>query len=333
MITRRRLLTTCTASFLALTAHGQTPGRLYRVAYLGYTVGTSPGSDQVEIAFVERLRELGFVEGKNLILEWRYAEGRNERYADFAAELVRLKTDVVVASSGVAARAVMGASSTLPIVTIALPDAVRTGLVKSLARPGGQLTGITNLADELVPKRIEILRSVLPSAIRVAFVRCPRCLRAAGATEAEFLTLQRDEGEAARSLGVTWLPLDVNGAEDFAAAASSLRHSRPDALLIGATPVNAALQRDWLALGAELRLPVLAPYRGFGAMLSYGPEYVAVFRKAAEYVAKILNGVRPGDLPMEQPTKFEFVINLRLARDLGVTIPKSALVRADEVIE
>jgi putative tryptophan/tyrosine transport system substrate-binding protein len=328
----RVLLLLCGALLATPAAPAQPAGKVYRVGYLGYTASNTPDGDRNVAAFVQRFRDLGIAEGDNLVIEWRFAEGQIERYTEFAAEMVRLKADVVVVGSGSAARAVMAASRTLPIVTIAVPDPVRSGLVASLARPGGQLTGLSNLADELTPKRLELLKAALPGARRIAFARCPRCLQTSGASEAELAAVRAEQEAAARQLGVTWLPLDINSAADFDAATTTLRRERPDAILIGATPVNAALRDKWVALAAELRLPMLAPYRGFGALMSYGPEYGAVFRKAAEYVVKILQGANPGELPMEQPTKFELVINLKTAKALGLTIPRSLLVRADEVI-
>lgn len=330
---RRKLIGGIAAFAAARAGWAQTPGRVYRVGYLGYTAAHTPDDDRAWDAFVQRLRELGFAEGGNLVIEARYAEGRNERYLEFGAEMVALHADLVVASSGTAARGVMAASRSLPIVTTAVPDPVRAGLVASLARPGGQLTGISNLADELMPKRLELLKAAVPKARLIAFARCPRCQLMAGASAADVAAMVAGQEAAARALGVEWLPLDVNAAADFDAAAETLRRARPDALLIGATPVNVPLRGQWLALAAEQRLPILAPYRGFQAVLSYGPDYVAVNRRVAEYVAKILNGARPGELPMEQPTKFEFVVNLKMARTMGLTIPQSVLLRADEVIE
>ena len=279
-----------------------------------------------------RLRELGFTEGQNLVIEQRFAEGRNERYAGFAAEMVRLDADVVVASNGPATRAVLAASSTMPIVTTAVPDPVRSGLVASLGRPGGQVTGISNLADDLVPKRLELIKDAVPGARQVAFARCPQCLIASGAGAAEVDAMKDKYESAARSLGLKLLLLEVNAKEDFDSVAASLRQQRPDALLIGATPTNVALRHEWLAIAAEQRLPMLAPYREFGAMLSYGPDIVAIYRRAAEFVVKILQGERPGELPMEQPTRFEFVVDLRIASSIGLVIPNEVLLRADEVL-
>ena len=333
MMNRRQVIGGVAAIAAAFSGRAQVPGHMYRVGYLGYTAVNTPEDDRVWGAFVQRLRELGFAEGGNLVIEQRFAEGRNERYAEFAAEMVKLRADIVVATSGVAARAVMATSHTLPIVTTAVPDPVHAGLVASLARPGGQLTGITNLADELAPKRLEFLKAAVPAAKRIAFAACPRCALSAGASEGDVIALRMERDAAARSLDMTLLQVDVDAATDFDASIAALRRERPDALLIGATPINHVLRGKWLAFASEQRLPMLAPYREFGAMLSYGPDTAATYRKAAEYVARILQGARPGDLPMEQPTKFEFVVNLKEAKALGISIPQSLLQRADEVIQ
>jgi putative ABC transport system substrate-binding protein len=333
MIYRRILLLLCGALVLPIAAHAQIEGKVYRVGYIGFTATSTPEDERTWAAFVGRLRELGFAEGRNLVIEQRYAEGRSERYAEFATEMLAMKADLVVVAGGAAARAVMAVSRTLPIVMTAAPDPVRSGLVASLARPGGQLTGISNLADELVPKRLELLKAAVPAAGRVAFARCPRCALTAGMSTAEVDALLVEQEAAARSLGVKWLPININEAQDFEQAAAMLRGARPDALLIGANPINVALRSQWLAFAAEQRLPLLAAARGFGAMLSYGPDFAATYAMAADYVAKILKGAHPGELPMEQPTKFEFVVNLKIAKALGITIPESLLLRADEVIQ
>ncbi|MBS0338941.1 MAG: ABC transporter substrate-binding protein [Proteobacteria bacterium] len=287
----------------------QTSSRTYRVGYLGYTEANPPGVADVWPAFVQRLGELGFVEGRNLALLSRYAEGHNERYTDFANEFARLRVDLVVVASGPAARAVMTASPTIPIVTVAVGDPVRAGLVASLARPGGRVTGISNLADDLTLKRMELLKAAVPSARKMAFARCPGCALSAGESAEQVDVRYAQYAAATRALGMELLPLDVNSASDFLAARAIVQRERPDALLIGATPVNVALNTEWLALAAEQRLPTMAPYRGFGAMLSFGPDIVAIYRRAAEFVALILNGANPAETPMEQPTRFELVVN------------------------
>ncbi len=334
MVDRRKLIGGMAAFGAALATRAQVTKRVYRIGYLGFTghQHDTPEDARIWNGFVLRLRELGFAEHDNLVIEERFAEGRNDRYVDFAAEMVKLNADVVVVSNGSAARAVMSASRTMPIVTTAAPDPVRSGLVASLARPGGQLTGISNLSDDLVPKRLELLKAAAPAARQIEIARCPGCILTAGASAAEVSALRVEFEAAARSLGVKLLQLDVNAKEDFEAVAADLRRERPDALLIGASQINVALRDAWLVFAVEERLPMLAPYRGFGAMLSYGPDIAAIYRRAAEFVAKILQGARPGDLPMEQPTKFEFVVNLKIANSIGHTIPASVILRANEVI-
>jgi putative ABC transport system substrate-binding protein len=333
MINRRSLVLACGSLLAPLVVPAHPTGKVYRVGWLGCAAYNTPEDERLVAAFVERLRELGFVEGRNLDIEWRHAEGKLERYTDFAAEMVKLKTDVVISLSSTAVRALMAASSSLPIVSAAMVDPVRSGFVASLARPGGQLTGMVNFPYELVPKQLELIKAALPGSRRIALARCNRCtLTTLGSVDAVSARNGETE-EAARSLGVKLLPLEVEAPEDFGPAAAALRRERPDALLIEATPTNAALQREWLALAAELRLPMCTSRRGQGAMLSYGVDWGANFRKVAEYVAKILNGAYPGDLPIEQPMKFELVIDLKIAKAFGITIPQALLLRADEVVQ
>lgn len=332
---RRRRFVSALAALGAAAARAQAPGRRYRVGYIGFTVigDDSPESLRNWGGLVERLRELGFRDGDNLVLEKRFFEGRPERYAAIARELVDAGFDLVIATSGAAARAVIDASrGRMPVVVLFVSDPVRAGLVQSLAHPGGPVTGISNLADELIPKRIELLKAAVPGATRVAFARCPACERAAGRPAAEVADRFDGEVAAARRVGVTLLPLEVNAVTEFDAARAHLRNDRPDALLVGATQVNVALRNEWIALIDGLRLPTMAPYAGFGAMLSYGPDIAAIYRKAADYAARILNGARPGDLPMEQPTELEFVIDARIARRIGLDIPGEVLLRATRVL-
>lgn len=328
---RRVFLATVLAG--ALPAAAQAPTRLRRIGYLGYTAVNTPDDERVLAAFRQRLRELGLVEGINLLIEWRYAEGRLERYEEFAAEFVRLGVEVVIVGSGVAARAVMKTSRSLPVVAVAVPDPVRSGLVASLAHPGGQVTGISNLSDDLTPKRLELLKAAVPTATRVAVARCPRCVLSSGQSPAELHAMYDEQAAAARALGVTLIALDVDDKRGFDAVEERVLREQPQALLVNATPVNVALRNEWVALAAVQRLPMMAPYRGFGAMLSYGPDLAAIFRRAAEFVARILGGAKPAELPMEQPTRFEFVVDLWIARAFGITIPQGVLLRAEEVIE
>ncbi|HEY6355658.1 MAG TPA: ABC transporter substrate-binding protein [Burkholderiaceae bacterium] len=307
--------------------------RQRRIGYIGYTAANTADDERVLAAFRQRLRELGLEDGRNLTIEWRFGEGRLEREQELATELLKLGVELVVVGSGTAARAVMAAGPGIPVVTIAVPDPVRAGLVQSLARPGGQVTGISNLADDLTPKRLELLKTAVPSATRIAIARCPQCVLSAGESHDALSALYETHADAAKRLGVTLLALDVNDRQDFDAAAATLKRERPPALLINATQINHALRSEWVALAQSLRLPSMASTRSFGAMLSYGPDFAAIFRRAAEFIALILNGTKPADLPMEQPTRFEFVVNLKFARAIGVDVSRQALQRADEVIE
>jgi len=282
---------------------------------------------------VQWLRELGYSQGSNLVIEDRYAEGRMERYADFAAEMVKIKADIVFTSNPTAARAVMAVSRTMPIVTIFVPDPVRAGMAASYAHPGGQLTGISNLGVELHFKQLELLKAALPRVTRVAFVGCPRCILASGLSAADVAAIQAERTAAARSLGMTLLQLDVDAASDFDAASAALLSQRAEALVLGSTPVNAALRDKWSAFAEQNRLPTMVEISGTGMMFSYGASLAGMYRRAAEYIAKILGGAAPGDLPIEQPTTFQFVINLKMAKAMGLTIPQSTLLRADKVIQ
>ena len=335
MMGRRRFVGVLTA-LGTVAAGAQAPGRRYRVGYIGFTINgdDSPEPRRNWDGLVERLRELGFRAGENLVLEKRFFEGRPERYTAIARELVDSGFDLAIATSGAAARAVIDASrGSMPVVIMFVSDPVRAGLVQSLAHPGGSVTGISNLADELIPKRIELLKAALPGATRVAFARCPACEQTAGRPAAEVAARFDEEATAARRIGVALIPLEVDTVADFDAARTQLRNDRPDALLIGATQINVVLRNEWIALIDALRLPTIAPYASFGAMLAYGPDVAAIFRKAADYVARILNGARPGDLPMEQPTELEFVIDERIARRIGVDIPRSVLLRASRMLQ
>ena len=317
----------------ATLAWTQVPGRTYRVGYLGFTASHAPAELRDWNAFVQRLRELGYNRGGTLVIEDRYSEGPNEKYADFAAEMVKIRADICVVSSGAMARYVMGLSRAMPIVAISLSDPVRAGLVTSLARPGGQVTGLSDLSDELVPKQLELLKAAVPSAQRIAYARCPYCAMSAGLSRTELRALYAAQDAAAHALGVALVPADLNDVRNFDAIAAAMRRERVDALLIGANGLNVLLRDQWIAFAAQHRLPTLASYRGFGALLSYGTDFAAIYRRAAEFVAKILGGASPGELPMEQPTRFEFVVNLKIAKELGLTIPPSVLLRAHEVIQ
>ena len=331
---RRDVVVAPLAVAAATLAWAQVPGRMYRVGYLGFTASNSPADLLVWGAFVNRLRELGYRQGSNLIIEERYAEGRNQRYAEFAAEMVKLKADIVVASSGGSARAVMTVSRTMPIVTTFAPaDPVRAGLVTSFARPGGQLTGISSLGPALVPKHLELLKETVPKITRIAYAWCPQCALDSGLSATDVAALLSERTAAARSLGMTLVPLNVDAASDFDAAGAKLLRERAEALVIGSTPTNAALREKWNALAEQHRLPTITESRGTGAMLSYGADPAWIYRRAAEFVAKILGGEAPGEIPMEQPMRFDFIVNLKMAKAMGITVPPIVMLRVTEVIE
>ena len=316
-----------------LSAQALTPGRTYRIGWLGYT-GTNTAQDELALAaFRQRLRELGLVEGGNLLIIWRYAEGRMERYDDFAAEMVKLGVDLVIATSNIPAQAVMRVSRDMPIVHKSANDPVSTGLVASLAHPGGQNTGIASLNIDLVPKRLELLKAAIPSATRVTMVRCMACALSSGQIPAFIATRFDGYIATARRLGITLQLLDVSAATDFAVASATLRRDRPDVLMILPNPTTVALRGQFVALAAELRLPIFGSAARYGHVLSYDPDWSAIMRRTADFVARILDGAKPGDLPMEQPSVFEFVIDRRIAKTLGLMIPQSVRLQATEVIE
>ena len=323
---RRRGFITLLAGAVAwpLAALAQQPAKLPTIGFLGTS---TPSAWSYNVAFfVQRLYELGWIEGRNVVIEYRWAEGRSERFAEIAAEFVRLKVDVIVTSGG-AVVAVKQATSVIPIVFAVANDPLGTGLVASLARPGGNVTGLSNQASDLGAKRLELLREVVPSLHRLAImanVGYPGAVLEIGEVQA-----------AARTLGLQIATLEIRRAEDIAPAFAELK-GRADALYVVFDPlVNANRVRiNTLALVA--RLPTMHTVQDLlegGGLMSYGPNYPDLFRRAADYVDKILRGAKPADIPVEQPTKFDLVINLTTAKALGLTIPESFLLRADEVMQ
>jgi putative ABC transport system substrate-binding protein len=301
------------------------------VPRIGYLTGAysciAPVSSRE--AFRKGLNDLGYFEGRNIAIECRSAEGKSERLADLAAELVRLKVEIIVAAGGEAvARAARQASQTIPIVITNVADPVHTGLVASLARPGGNVTGLVTISPELGGKRLELLKQAFPKVSRVAVLTNP--------TNPEQEPRMKELNAAAQSLGVQILTLEVRGSNDFNNAFSKLKKLNADALLPLGDPVIVSYQNQIVDFAAKNRLPAIYHRREFveaGGLMSYGPSYNDLFRRAATYVDKILKGAKPGDLPIEQPTKFELVINLKAAKARGPMIPQSLLLRADEVIQ
>ena len=291
---------------------------------IGVTLVHPPPSPYGE-ALRRGLAELGWVDGQNVRIEYRYAEGRPERYPGFFAELLRLNADVIVAGGGTpAARAAKQATSTTPIVIFAT-DAVASGFVASLARPGGNVTGFSILNTEISAKRLHLLKEAFPKIERVAVLCDPADIGEAGAIEA-----------AAHSLGARVQVLSVSRLEEFEGAFESAKRARAEALIVCASPFFNAHRKRVVDLAEQHRLPAIYEHRDFaaiGGLMSYGPNIAEMYRSAARYIDKILKGAKPADLPVEQPTKFELVVNLKTAKALGVTIPPSFLVRTDEVIQ
>jgi putative ABC transport system substrate-binding protein len=306
-------------------AEAQQARKVPRIGIL-IAASTSFYSARVE-ALRQRLRELGYVEGKNIVIDYRFAEGKLERLPDLAAELVRLKVDVIVAAPTQAALDAKKARATIPIVfTDIATDPAEIGLVSSLARPGGNITGLSTMAPDLDGKRLELLKEAFPKVARVAFVWVP--------AERGNLTLT-DMEAAAKALGVKLLSLGVRSLDDFEGAFARAKKERAQALITTTGALINTQQRQVLDFAAKNRLPAIYHYSEVveaGGLMSYGPSQTDQWRRAADFVDRILKGIKPADIPVEQPTKFEFVINLTTAKQIGVTIPSNALARADRVI-
>jgi putative ABC transport system substrate-binding protein len=312
-----------------LAAKGQQAANVPRIGYLNTNLAVTTHTRE---AFRQGLRDLGYVEGRNVVIEYRDAEGKYERLPALAAELVALKVDVIVAPPTVAAVAAKQATGTLPIVFIGVGDPVASGFVTSLARPGGNMTGLSlNVGPEIVGKRLELLKQVVPAVSRVAVLWQPG--GDGGRVDTDILPVAE---VAARALGVRLQILEARGLTDFDRAFSEMTKARAGALTVLGSNLFFTERRRLVNLAAQNRLPATYPWRDFvdaGGLMSYGPNLVDVFRRAAYYVDRILKGSKPADLPIEQPTKFELVINLKAAKALGLTIPQSLLLRADQVIE
>ena len=301
-----------------------------KIAKIGLLiVSTSAGSGHLVEAFRQGLLELGHVEGKTFVLELRYGESTSERLPELARELVGLKVDVIVAATDVAIAAVKRETRTIPIVMVSSNDPVGTGFVASLARPGGHVTGLSNISSELSGKRLELLREVVPGLSRVPFLWNP---------DGRGAVLDYKETEAAaRSLRLDLQSVEMSSAEDLDRAFSAVTSQRAQALILPAVnPLTLSKRAEIASFTLRNRLPSMyatKEYVDAGGLMSYGPSLLAMYRRAATYVDKILKGAKPADLPVEQPTKFELVINLKSAKALGLTVPRSLLQRADQVIQ
>jgi putative ABC transport system substrate-binding protein len=313
-----------TAAAWPLAASAQPTGKLPTIGFLG---ATPPAVFAQRLpAFVQRLRELGWIEGRTIAIDYRFAEGSDERAAEIAAEFVRRKVDIIVTSATNAVLAAKQATSVIPIVFTNANDPVSTGLVASLARPGGNVTGMSLQGPDLAGKRLELLREIVPNLRRLAII--------ANAGNPGIVLEITEAERAARTLGLEVVTPEIRRAEDIAPAFKALKGAQ--ALYVSTDPLlgHHSVRIQTLAMGA--RLPTVHIYREMveaGGLMSYGPNFPDLFRRAAELVDRILRGAKPGDIPVEQPTKFDLVINLTTAQALGLTIPESFLLRADEAIE
>lgn len=324
---RRKFLLAAGAFLTApLAAQAQQTGKVYRIGFLGNTRSTPEFLVALE-AFRQGLRERGWVEGQNILIEYRWAEGKFDRLPELAAELVRLKVDLIFAQSSIYVEAARKATLTIPIVFSTHADPVGSGHVASLGRPGGNITGLALVQTEVSAKSLELLKEAVPRATRLAVLWHP-------ATPSHGPGVKAVEA-AASVLGVRVQSLPVRGPEDFEGAFSAMARERADALLVIAASMFYGAQRQLGDLAMKYRLPTMFGARGnaeAGGLLSYAANYVDLFRRSAAYVDKILKGAKPTDLPVEQATRFELVVNLKTAKALGLTIPQSVLLRADEVI-
>ena len=334
MVVRFAVIRPATAVVLLLlsaslgTAAAQPPAKVPRVGYL------NPGSSadlmrqrRLE-AFRQGLSELGYVEGQNIAIESRWAEGKLDRYRALAADLVRLKVDVIVAVGGGATKAAQEATRTIPIVMSVVQDPVGSGLVASLARPGGNVTGITAMTPDLVGKQLDLLKEVVPRIARVALLGNP--------TNPASAPLLREAEAAARALGVRLQTLDARNPQEIDSAFAAMTRERAGALVILADGIFTNQRRQIAELAMKKRLPTISfvpEYAEAGGLMVYSTNFLDLERRSATYVVKILKGAKPADLPIEQPTKLELVINLRAAKAIGLTIPPSLLLRADQIID
>ena len=309
----------------------QQAAKVARIGYLGTGSLESPEIQANLNAFRQGLTDLGYVEGPGIHIEYRTADGKLEQLAALATELVRLKVDIIVAAATPAARAAQQATTTIPVVAVAMGDPVRDGLVASLARPGANITGSTFLGPELVPKRLEILKEAIPKISRVAALWHPGAF-----SERTTQDMLKETERVARALGVHLQLVEARRADEFDRAFTAMTNKRADALVTFPSPMLYSERRRLVGLAAKHRLPSMFNAREFvelGGLMAYGASIADLNRRAAIYIDKILKGAKPADLPVEQPTKFELVINLKTAKALGLTIPQSLLLRADEVIQ
>ena len=313
---------------VGLIAEAQQPKKVSRIGYLSsfHPASESARSEGIRLA----LRELGYIEGQNIATEYRYAEGKRERLSEVATELVRLKVDIIVVAGGTGIiQAAKNATKTIPIVmTGGGSDPVEAGLVESLAHPGGNVTGTTTLASELTGKRLELLKEAVTKLVRVAALYDP-------ANSNDIVEVKELLPADARALKLTIQPWEIRAVDDFEKVFAALNKQRPDGLYVTGSPLMGANRKRIADFAIKSRLPSVSnrTYVDAGGLMSYGADLADSYRRVAIYVDKILKGAKPGDLPVEQPTKFELVINLKTAKQIGVTIPQKVLARADKVIK
>ena len=331
MMTRRSLLVGLGVGSLprALPAFAQPGGKTPRIGVLWHA--GSAEQEKIPLGgLVEGFRNLGYVDGKNIVLEHRFPNEQPERFVSLAAELVQIQVDVLIAVTRLAALAAQSATTTIPTVFIAVPDPVGSKLIDNLARPGGNITGLTNMAVELVPKRMEVLKEAVPGLSRMALLVNVSSLEAAR----RYIEVAQ---AAARPLGVTLQPVEIRTPADIERAFSMATQSRLQGMCLTSDGLIYVEQRRLAQLAQERSLPLIGYTREMaqwpGMLMTYGPSNVALFSRAAYFVDKILKGVKPGDLPVEQPTTIEVIVNLKTAKTLGLTIPPSLLLRAHQVIE
>ena len=331
---RRAFIVTLTGVLLAATrdkARAQPTAGMWRIGFLTVNAATDPAAARMNEAFTRALQDRGYVEGRNLIVERRYAEGRDERYPALAAELIRLRADVIVTTTGPGTEAAKAATSSIPIVMAGVSDPVGRRLVPSLARPGGNITGVANLQVELNSKRVELLKSAVPKVSRVASISNDSAWE-----PAQLAAMRKGQDTDAKTIGVTLVRIVLNAPSEWRSVTEAILRERPDALILSPAPINFRMRQEIAEFATAQRLPTVGTTRDqvvAGILMSYGSDSDDVVRHAAVYVDKILKGAKPGDLPIEQPTKFTLAINLKTAKALGLTIPQSLLLRADEVIQ
>jgi ABC-type uncharacterized transport system substrate-binding protein len=309
---------------LCASATAQQPAKVPRI---GFLLGSFSGPDSRIEGFRQGLRELGYVEGKNIAIEWRYAEGKEDLVSKLAAELVQSNVEIIVTDGTNVTRAAKNATKTIPIIMASDADPVGNGFVDSLARPGGNITGLVNLLTGLSGKRLELLKEAIPGILRVGILWNPE--------NPSSVSGYKETQEAARALAMQLQSLEVRNVEDFAGAFRTATKAKARAVTVVSDSLMFSNRRQLLELASKYKLPTMhtqSLWVDAGALMSYGTNFPDLWRRAALYVDKILKGAKPADLPVEQPTKFEFIINLKTAKQIGLTIPPNVLARADKVI-